>query len=126
MKDVLNTIGVMDITVLEMLHESNFIGASSPLPDNVGIMTLLFLDFLTQTCSDFDLEWCHEVVRDADKYRVVIIFPKQIPHRLDQDGLDGLREECEATKVMKGLAWKTEVSLSFVCGPDIDHGPVVQ
>ena len=111
-REVLNMIGVMFITALEMLHESNLIGLTSPLPDNVGVITLLFLEFMTQTCSDYDLEWCHEAVRAADKYGVVLTPPEQTS--FGQDELDELREECEEKKLMEGLAWKTEVKLNVV------------
>ena len=101
-------LGVMFITSLAMLHESNLIGTTNILPDNAGIMTLLFLKFVTRTCSDFDLGWRHEVVRAADKYGVVLTLPRQLC--LGQDDLDDLKEECKMTKMRKGLAWKTEVS----------------
>jgi hypothetical protein len=54
-EDVLDIMGVMFITTLEMLHEADLIGLRSPLPDNVGIMTLLFLEFMKCTCSNFGL-----------------------------------------------------------------------
>jgi hypothetical protein len=56
--------------------------------------------------------WVHEVVRAADKYGVVLTHVAQI-EGVDQDKLDKLdelREECVQTKMMKDLAWKTEVS----------------
>ena len=99
----------MYITALEMLHEHSLIGPTSPLPDNVGVMTLHFIDFMSNTCCDLDLEWVHEVVRAADKYSVVLTPVEQI-EGVDQDKLDELREEYQETKMKKGLAWKTEVS----------------
>jgi hypothetical protein len=118
MSEVFDMMGVMFITALEMLHESALIGPTSPLPDNVGVMTLFFLDFVVNSCSDYDLEWVHEVVRAADKNGVVLTSVKQV-EGVDQDKLDELREICEETKKGKGLAWKTEVSLdpfSHFCG----------
>lgn len=106
--EVLNMMGVMFVTALEMLHESGLLGPTSPLPDNVGIMTLLFLEFMTQTCSDFDLEWIHEIVRAADSYGVVLTPPEKIG--FGQDALDEWRETCRKRKMVKGFAWKTEVS----------------
>lgn len=108
-KECLDIMGVMYITALEMLHEHSLIGATSPIPDNVGVMTLHFIDFMSNTCSDFDLEWLHEVVRAADKYGVVLTPAEQIKG-VDQDRLNELREEYQETKMKKGLAWKTEVS----------------
>jgi len=101
--------GVMFITALEMLHESALIGPISPLPDNVGVMTLFFLDFMTNTASDFDIEWAHEIVRAADTYGVVLGPLKQI-EGVDQGTLDDLREMYKEEKRRKGFAWKTEVS----------------
>jgi len=48
--------GVMLVTALEMLHESALIDPTSPLPDNLGAMTLFFLDFMTNTAFDFDID----------------------------------------------------------------------
>lgn len=107
MEEVFGMMGVMFITALEMLHESTLIGSTSPLPDNIGVMTLHFLDFMVHTCSDYDLEWVHEVVRAADKYGAVLTPVKQI-EGIDQDILDELREEWEERKKVEDLAWKTE------------------
>lgn len=101
--------GVMYITALEMLHEHSLIGPTSPLPENTGIMTLQFIEFMVDTCSDYDLEWVHEIVRAADKYGVVLTPVAQL-EGVDEDKLDELREECQEYKMKKGLAWKTEVS----------------
>jgi hypothetical protein len=109
MEEVFNIMGVMFITALEMLHESALIGPASPLPNNVSVMTLFFLDFMMNGCSNYDLEWVHEVVRAANKYGVVLTPVKQVEN-VTQDKLDELRDVCEYTKKGKGLAWKTEVS----------------
>ena len=101
--------GVMFVTALEMLHESGIIGPASPLPDNVGVMTLFFLDFMTNTASDFDIEWAHEIVRAADLYGVVLSPLKQI-EGVDQETLDDLREMYGEEKKRKGFTWKTAVS----------------
>jgi hypothetical protein len=108
-KEVIDMMGVMYLTALEMLHESGLISPTSPLPDNIGVMTLHFLDFMINTCSDFDLEWVHEIVRAANKFCVVLSPVSQI-EGVDKDKLDELKDECEQTKMKKGLAWKTEVS----------------
>ena len=108
-REVFDMMGVMFITALEMLHESSLIGPLSPLPDNVGVMTLFFLDFMINTASDFDIGWAHEIVRVADTYGVVLSPLKQI-EGVDQGTLNDLREMCEEEKKGKGFAWKTEVS----------------
>ncbi|RFU36323.1 hypothetical protein B7463_g116, partial [Scytalidium lignicola] len=105
--EIFDMMGVMFITALEMLHESGLIGPISPLPDNVGLMTLFFLDFMTNTATDFDIEWTHEIVRSADMYGVVLSPLKQV-EGVDQETLDDLRERCEDEKRGKGFAWKTE------------------
>ncbi|KUJ07634.1 uncharacterized protein LY89DRAFT_742862 [Mollisia scopiformis] len=107
-EDVLNMMGIMFITALEMLHESKLIGGTSPLPDNVGIMTLLFLDFMSNTCSDFDLDWLHEIVRAADKYGVVLAIPEPKRIGVSQDQLDECGDECEERRMTAGLTWKTK------------------
>lgn len=101
--------GVMFVTGLEMLQEASLIGPESPLPDNVGVMTLFFLDFMTNTAENYDLEWVHEIVRAADTYDVDLTPSDQI-EGIDQDIVDGLREICEEQKKAKGFTWKTAVS----------------
>lgn len=108
--EVFDMTGVMFITALEMLHESGLIGSTSPLPDNLGVMTLFFLDFMTNTATDFDIEWGHEIVRAADTYGVVL-NPLEMVEGIYQRALDDLRELCQQSKKGKGFAWKTEVSL---------------
>lgn len=108
-KEVLDMLGVMYITALEMLHECALTGPTSPLPDNLGVMTLFFLDFMRNTASNFDIDWAHEIVRAADAYGVVLA-PVEHVKGVDQGVLDDLRETCERTKKKMGLAWKTEVS----------------
>jgi hypothetical protein len=108
--EVFDMMGVMFVTALEMLHESGLIGPTSPLPDNLGVMTLFFLDFMTNTATDFDIEWDHEIVRAADAYGVVLDPLEQV-EGVGQGTLDDLRELCKQSKRGKGFAWKTEVSL---------------
>jgi hypothetical protein len=108
--EVFDMIGVMFLTALEMLHESGLIGPTSPLPDNLGLMTLFFLDFMTNTATDFDIEWGHEIIRAADTYGVVL-NPLEKVEGIYQRALDDLRELCQQSKKGKGFAWKTEVSL---------------
>ncbi len=109
-EEVLNMLCIMFITALEMLHESNLLGNTTPLPYNVGIMTLLFLNFMTSTCSDFELKWLHEIVRAADTYDVVLVIPEPKRIAISQEQLDGLRVKCAKRGMMKGLNWKTRVS----------------
>jgi hypothetical protein len=114
MGEVFDILGVMFITALEMLHESGLIGPTSPVPDNIGVMILYFLDFIINTCSDYDMEWVNEIVRAADKYGVALTPVTHI-EGVDQDKLDELRDECEETKMRKGLAWKTQVRSFLPC-----------
>lgn len=107
-REVFEMMGVMFITALDMLHESSLIGPVSPLPDNIGLMTLFFLDFMTNTACDFDMNWVHEVVRAADTHGVTLNPLKQI-EGVDQGTLDDLRLLCRAKKGKK-LDWKAKVS----------------
>ncbi|RDL36218.1 Uncharacterized protein BP5553_06830 [Venustampulla echinocandica] len=107
MHEIFDMMGVIFITALEMLHESALIGSTSPLPDNVGVMTLFFLDFMMNTAADLDIEWVHEIVRSADMYCVVLDPLLERIEDVDQDALDDLRERCEE-KRGRGFAWKTE------------------
>jgi hypothetical protein len=116
-KEALKVIGVMFVTALDMLREAGLLGPESPLPDNVGIMTLLFLEFVTQTCDNFHLEWVHEVVRAADACHVVLTPQEQV--HIGQDKLDELRQVCGKKKAMKGFAWKSEVRYDSICGLDL-------
>lgn len=104
-QEVLNMFGIMYITALEMLHESNLLPTSSttPLPDNIGIMTLLLLNFFTTLCTDFHLPWLHEIVRAAGKYGVILTIPS--PERISITQLQLERWRAES-RVTKGLAWK--------------------
>ena len=107
-REVFDMMGVMYITALEMLHESGLIGPISPLPDNIGVVTLFFLDFMINTASDFDIGWVHEIVRAADTYGVVLSPSKHIKG-VDQGTLNDLMEMCKEKKG-KRFNWKTEVS----------------
>lgn len=100
--------GVMYITALEMLHESGLIGPISPLPDNIGVVTLFFLDFMINTASNFRIGWVHEIVRAADTYGVVLSPSKNIKG-VDQGTLNDLRKMCKEKKG-KRFNWKTEVT----------------
>lgn len=100
----------MFVTALEMLHESDLIKGTAPLPDNIGILTLLFLGFMTETCSDFKLTWLHEVVRAADQYGVDLTIPEGKKVAVTQAQLDKWRKQCEKKVVTKGFVWKTKVS----------------
>jgi hypothetical protein len=113
-REVFDMMGVMFITALEMLHESNLIGPTSPLPDNIGVMTLFFLDFIVNTATDFRIKWAHEIVRAADTYGVVLTPLEQIED-IDESTLFDLREEYSNEKRGKGFAWKTEVSSDLSC-----------
>lgn len=111
-KEVLNILGVMFVTALEMLHESDLIKGTAPLPDNIGIITLCFLEFMVNTCSDFSLTWLHEIIRAADQYGVDLTLPEG-KDRIDvtQKQLDKWRKKCETKPVSKQFNWKTKSTL---------------
>lgn len=97
----------MLITAYEMLAEHNLIRDDSPIP-NIGIVTLLLLDFLRDTCNDFDIEHTCEIVRAADKYGVKL-EPREEVQGATQDEIDSLRAEYEEQDEKK-FDWKKEVS----------------
>lgn len=107
-QEVFNMLGVIFVTSLEMLHASSLIGTSSPLPDNLGLMALFFLDFIVNTAGDLQLNWAHEIVRNADIYGVVLSPIDQV-EGIDEEVLDNLRAKCEAKKA-KTFKWKNVVS----------------
>jgi hypothetical protein len=106
--EVFDMLGIMYITALEMLHEIGFIGTTSPLPDNFGLLTLFFLDFMVNVASDFELEWVHEIVRATETYGVALI-PSDKVEGIDQKVLDNFRKICKKRKKAARLSWKTEV-----------------
>jgi hypothetical protein len=57
MEEVFGMMGVMFATTLDT-HRPHI-----STPGNIGVMTLQFLDFMINTCSDFDIERVQEVVR---------------------------------------------------------------
>lgn len=111
-KEVLNVIGIMFVAALEMLYESDLIKGTTPLPDNIGIMTLLFLEFMANTCQDFELTWLHEVVRAADQYAVDLTIPEGEKVSVSQAQLDRWRKQYSRRAPLKRFVWKTKVSLS--------------
>lgn len=67
------------------------------------------LDFMTNTASDYEIEWTHEIVRAADTYGVVLKPVKQVKG-VDQGMLDELRGKCEVERKRTGFTWKGMVS----------------
>jgi len=97
----------MIVTALEMLSEHKLIAADSPIP-NVGIITLLLINFFKGAASDFDMEEVYEIVRAADKYGVKL-EPRTEVDAVNQEEIDLLRQECEEQEEEKKFNWKSEV-----------------
>ncbi|KAH8817125.1 hypothetical protein F5884DRAFT_853552 [Xylogone sp. PMI_703] len=104
--EIFDMLGVMFFTGLDMLHEAELIGPTSPLPDNLGLLTLFLLDFMTNTASDFDIGWAHWIVWAADKYGVKLTTSERVDG-VKQKLLDDSRLIYQFDK-RKGFGWKTE------------------
>jgi hypothetical protein len=89
MCDIMDIFGTMLLTSLDMLSEHGLLAPDSPLP-NIGIMSLLIIEFTQGTAGDFGVQWAHEVVRALDKTGVEIGPRKEV--RVSQDCLEELRE----------------------------------
>lgn len=109
-KEVFDVFGTMLVTAFEMLSEHNLIREDSPIP-NVGIVTLLVIDFLEGTCNDFDMEGVCEIVRAADKFGVKLV-PREEVSGVGQGDIDLLRQEYEEAgeEEVKKFDWKSDVS----------------
>jgi hypothetical protein len=91
-EQTINMFGTMLLTSFEMLSEHNLLGPypASPIP-NIGIVSLLLIEFLKVGASDIQVCWAHEVVRALDKAGIDPPTRKQV--RVSQKDIDGMREE---------------------------------
>jgi len=83
----------MLITSFDMLAEHKLIGSEPIRFENVGIVTLLLIDFLTNTAGDFDIDGMYEVVRAADKFGVKLEPVEEV--NITKKDLEEMRERCE-------------------------------
>ncbi len=90
MREVINMFGTMLLTAFDMLAEHGLLAANSPIP-NIGIISLLMIEFIEDTASDLDIEWGHEAVRALDKAGVEL-KPRKEAH-VSQEKIDELREQ---------------------------------
>lgn len=90
MCEIMDMFGTMLLTSFDMLSEHGLLAAESPLP-NISIISLLMIDFIHSTASDFDVGWTHEVVRALDKAGVEIKSRKEA--RMRQEEIEELREQ---------------------------------
>jgi hypothetical protein len=89
LEDVFDMFGTMLLTSFDVLSEHGLLAADSPLP-NIGIISLLMIEFVYDSASDFVLDWAHEVVRALDKAGVELKLRKEV--RVSQEKIDEFRE----------------------------------
>ncbi len=77
MSEIFNIFGTMTLTSFEMLSEHGLLGPDSPIP-NIGILSLLMIEFLYDTPGDIDSDWAHEIVRALDKASVELHPRKEV------------------------------------------------
>ncbi|PQE18140.1 SAP domain-containing isoform 2 protein [Rutstroemia sp. NJR-2017a BBW] len=104
--EVLDMLGIMYLTALEMLYEIGSIGTTSPLLDNVAILTLL-IDFMFNTAIDFKLKCLSEIVQAREAYGVALA-PSDKVGSIDHGVLDIIRQLGKVTKKLPRVSWKTE------------------
>jgi hypothetical protein len=92
MCEIMDMFGTMLLTSLDMLSEHGLLASDSPLP-NIGIVSLLMIEFIHGTAGDFDIHWAHEVVRALDKAGLEVKPRKEA--RVSQEKIDELREQYE-------------------------------
>jgi hypothetical protein len=90
MREVINMFGTMLLTSFDMLSEHGLLAANSPIP-NIGILSLLMIEFIEGTASDLDIDWGHEVVRALDKAGVELKPRKEV--HVSQEKIEVLREQ---------------------------------
>src|SRR5277367_1490483 len=96
MCEIMDMFGTMLLTSFDMLSEHGLLAADSLLP-NIGIISLLMIEFIHGTARDFDIKWSHEVVRALDNAGIEIKPRKEV--RVSQDFLDELREHYKEKEI---------------------------
>jgi hypothetical protein len=92
MKEVMNMFGTMLLTSFDMLSEHGLLAADSQIP-NIGIISLLMIEFSYDSAGDLDLTWACEIVRALDKAGVELKPRKEV--EVSQEKIDELREQYE-------------------------------
>jgi hypothetical protein len=101
-KEVMNMFGTMLLTSFDMLSEHGLLAADSQIP-NIGIISLLMIEFSYGSAGDFDLTWACEIVRALDKAGVELKPRKEAG--VSQEKIDELREQYkdrESDEIEKG------------------------
>jgi hypothetical protein len=85
-------IGIMVFTTYDMLSEHDLFKPDSEIK-NIGIISLLILEFLQHEASDFDCNWGREVVRLCDNAGIDLkkLVRKQIS--LKKKDIESLRQD---------------------------------
>lgn len=114
-KEVFEMFISMLIASYGMLGEHDLLKPDLVIP-NVGIITLLMLDFLEHGAKDFDLDGYHELVRAADKAGIVLEPRKEL--NMTEEQLEDLREthrqeDEEEAERKREFDWEVDVSLSL-------------
>jgi hypothetical protein len=126
-EEVFDMFGIMLLTSFDMLSEHGLLAVDSLLP-NIGIISLLMIEFVYDSAGDFHLKWPHEIVRALDKAGIELKPIKEVC--VSQEKIDELREqymEKESEEVEDGKniykvhgsnrSWQPEDD--FVCGERI-------
>ncbi|PQE32715.1 SAP domain-containing isoform 1 protein [Rutstroemia sp. NJR-2017a WRK4] len=104
--EVLDMLGIMSLTALEMLYEIGSIGTISPLRDNIAILTLFFLNFMLNVAIDFKLRCLSEIVRTTEAYDIALT-PSDKVGCIDHEEFDIIRQLGKFTKKAARISWKT-------------------
>jgi len=98
-KEILSMFITTFTTALDVLSEHNFIRMENPPVPSVGLITLLLINSLKVTASDFDIEKVYEIVRAADQAGVKLKPRKEAG--ASQGDLGQLRAQCEEEEARK-------------------------
>lgn len=90
-------LGLMVLTCYDVLAEHSLFQADSEIK-NIGIITLMLLEFLEVHCSDLEANWGCELVRKCDEAGIELdkILRKQV--NIDKESLDEFRAQYNAKK----------------------------
>ena len=104
-EEIINIFRSLLLSVYEMLSEHSLLTPTSSIP-NIGIITLLMLEFLSSIAGNFDIKWRSEITRVIDKAGVELEPRKELS--LTQEGLDEIRAGGKKWKA-RPFNWKHEV-----------------
>jgi hypothetical protein len=100
--EIFSIFGTLILTSFDVLSEHDLLVPNSPIP-NIGILSLLMVEFLYNSPGDIDSDWAPEVVRALDKAGVEIETRKEV--RVSKEKIEELREryrERESEEVEDG------------------------